>query len=144
MSMKSSSGMTVIETVVIVCIASLLLLIGIPKILEGITKSKMKEGMDTFYVFEAAQLAYFAQNHHTGPIDSLVFTAKMDTSEYFTFRNDGLGSYTAQAKKPIGRFRKGSWIHTRVEVVGGFPQILRSCSTGDSSFVRQYVPGFFQ
>ena len=141
--MKLQRGITLVETLVISFLVLVLLAIGIPKIIEGVMKTKMWEGMTTLNVYESAQLAYFAQNSRIGPIDSLIFTTSLDSSNYFVFRSDGLGRYLATARQPIGRFKKGSWLHTQVTIAGGIPQIIRSCSPGDTAFVRKYVNNFF-
>jgi type II secretory pathway pseudopilin PulG len=142
--MKYQRGMTVVEMVVLFSIIVLLLAIGIPKIMEGFTKSKMRdEGINTLNVFEAAELAYFARNNHLAALDSLNFSLIADSSAYFSFASDGRGHFTALARKPIGRLKKGSWISTCVQITGGIPQISRSCSPGDTDFIRRYVPDFF-
>jgi len=142
--MKFQRGITVVELVVICCIVSLMLMIAIPKFIDGMTKTKMwGEGMTTLNVFEAAQLAYFAQNNRLGTLDSLVFTSRLDSSEYFYFTSDTTGRYTATAKKRIGRFKKGSWMRTAIAIAGGIPQISRSCSSGDTMVVKRYIANFF-
>jgi type II secretory pathway pseudopilin PulG len=142
--MKFQRGITVVELVVLFSIIVLLLLIGVPKIMDGFIKSKMRDnGVNTLNVFEAKELEYFAKNNRLGPLDSLIFTIQTDSSEYFSFKCEGMGRYTAVAKKSIGKFKKGSWMSTSVQVVGGIPQISRSCSRGDTSFIRRYVDNFF-
>jgi type II secretory pathway pseudopilin PulG len=142
--MKFQRGMTLVEMVVLLGIISLLLVIGIPKVMEGFTKSKMRDdGVNTLNVFEAAELAYFARNNTIAPLDSLSSPSLTGSSEYFSFVSEDAGNYTAVARKPIGRFKKGSWMTTRVSIVGGLPQISRSCSPGDTMFIKRYVANFF-
>ncbi len=142
--MKFQRGITFVELVVLVSIIILLLLIGVPKVMDGFTKDKIRdEGVNTLNVLEAKELEYFARNNRLGPLDSLIFAVQTDSSEYFSFRCEGIGRYTAVAKRPIGRFKIGSWMSTRVQVVGGIPRISRTCSRGDTSFVRRYVDNFF-
>ena len=136
--------MTVVEMVVLFSIIVLLLAIGIPKVMEGFTKSKMRdEGINTLNVFEAAELAYYARTNRIATLDSLKASSLADPSEYFSFTSDGNGHFTALVRKPIGRLKKGSWISTCVQVTGGIPQISRACSPGDTAFIRRYVPDFF-
>lgn len=134
-------GITLVELVVIICIAVVLLLIAIPKFMEAETKNKMWDGMTTLMTFESAELAFLAQSGRLGPVDSLVFNA--DSSEYFSFSHDGIGSYRATAKVQIGRFKKGRWLHTSIDTTAGMPRIKRSCSKGDSAIVKNSVPNFF-
>nr|MCU0610135.1 hypothetical protein [Chitinispirillaceae bacterium] len=91
--------------------------------------------------FESAELAYLAQNNKLGPSDSLVFHA--DSSEFFSFTPEQVGSLTATSKIKIGRFDKGKWLRTRIDTVGGMPRIRRSCSPGDSLVVKRLIPSFF-
>jgi type II secretory pathway pseudopilin PulG len=139
--MASRQGITLVELVVIICIAGLMVIIAIPKFMEAVTKNKMWDGMTTLMTFESAELAYLAQSSRLGPIDSLVFQA--DTSEYFSFAPDGIGRYKATARVRIGRFGKGSWLHTSIDTTAGMPRIRRSCSAGDSAIVKKYIPNFF-
>lgn len=134
-------GITLVELVVIICIGGVLLLIAVPKFMEAETKSKMWDGMTTLMTFESAELAYLAKSNRLGPAGSLVFSA--DSSEYFSFSPDGIGSYKATAKVRIGRFKKGRWLHTRIDTTAGMPRIWRSCSTGDTATVKRYVPDYF-
>jgi Tfp pilus assembly protein PilE len=139
--MVNHKGITVVELVVICCIAGILLVIAIPKFVETFSKNKMWDGMTTLMTYESAQLAYFAQSNRLGPVDSLVF--QPDSSEYFTYAADGTGKYKAVAKVRIGRFKKGSWMRTSIDTVGGMPKIKRNCSKGDSLIVKKYVNSFF-
>jgi len=139
--MLSQKGMTVVELVVICCIAGVLLAIVIPKFSEANAKNKMWDGMTTLMTYESAELAFLAQNNRLGPTDSLIFHA--DTSEYFEFTSEGRGCYQATTKAEIGRFKKGSWLHTCIDTVGGLPRIHRTCSTGDSAIVKRLIPNFF-
>ena len=139
--MSGQKGMTVVELVVIACIAIILLLIAIPKFVEAVSKNKMWDGMTTLMTYESAQLAYLAQSNKLGIIDSLVF--QPDSSEYFSFSSDGIGKYKAIAKVKIGRFQKGHWLSTCIDTAGGMPRIRRSCAKGDSLTVKKYVSNFF-
>ena len=134
-------GITLVELVVIICIAGVLLLIAVPKFMETVTKEKMWDGMTTLMTYESAELAYLAKNNRLGPVDRLVFRA--DSSEYFSFSPDGIGSYRAKAKVRIGRFKKGSWLRTCIDTTAGMPRIQRSCSMGDSAIVKNSVSDFF-
>jgi hypothetical protein len=139
--MASPKGITLVELVVIICIAGLMVIIAVPKFMEAVTKNKMWDGMTTLMTFESAELAYLAQSSKLGPVDSLVFSA--DTSEYFSFAPAGIGSYRATARMKIGRFRKGSWLYTIIDTTAGVPRIRRSCSKGDSAIVKKYIWNFF-
>jgi len=139
--MASQRGMTLVEMVVIICIAVTLIAIAIPKFMEAVTKNKMWDGMTTLMTFESAELAYLAQSNKLGPVGSLVFQA--DSSEYFSFTPVGIGQYMATARMQIGRFKKGRWLHTSIDTTAGMPRIRRSCSKGDSAIVKKYVPNFF-
>ena len=139
--MASQRGMTLVEMVVIICIAVTLIAIAIPKFMEAVTKNKMWDGMTTLMTFESAELAYLAQSSKLGPIDSLVFSA--DSSEYFSFTPTGVGRYKATARMKIGRFKKGSWLQTSIDTTAGVPRIRRFCSPGDSAIVKKYVWNFF-
>ena len=139
--MADQKGMTVVELVVISCIAGILLAIAIPKFIEAVSKNKMWDGMSTLMTYEAAELAYLNQSNRLGAIDSLVF--QPDSSEYFTFMADGVGKYKAIAKVQIGRFKKGSWLHTSIDTVGGMPRIKRTCAKSDSLIVKRYISNFF-
>jgi type II secretory pathway pseudopilin PulG len=142
--MKDCNGMTIVELVVLFSIIALLLLIGVPKVMDGFTKSKMRDdGVNTLNVLEARELECFARLNRLVPLDSEVRSPHIASSEYFTFRCDGIGRFTAIARKPIGSFKKGSWMSTTIQINGGIPQITRSCSPGDTSFVRRYVDNFF-
>jgi type II secretory pathway pseudopilin PulG len=139
--MTSQRGMTLVELVVIFCIAGILLAIAIPKFMEAVTKNHMWDGMTTLMTFESAELAYLAQNNKLGPIDGLIFQA--DSSDFFSFAPTPAGHYKATAKVPIGRFRKGSWLQTSIDTAGGMPRIRRSCSPGDSAIVKKYISNIF-
>lgn len=139
--MESQRGITLVELVVIICIACVLVAIAIPKFMEAETKTKMWDGMTTLMTFESAELAYLAQSSKLGPVDSLVFQA--DSSEYFSFTPVGIGQYMATARMKIGRFKKGRWLHTSIDTTAGLPRIKRSCSKGDSAIVKKYVSNFF-
>ena len=139
--MKSRQGITLVELVVIICIASLFVAVAVPKFISAVTKNKMWDGMTTLMTFESAELAYLAQSGRLGAVDSLVFNA--DSSEQFSFSPAGTGQYQATARTQIGRFKKGSWLHTSIDTVGGVPRIRRSCSPGDSAIVKRYISNFF-
>ena len=79
----------------------------------------------------------------TGSARSAALAFSADSSEYFSFSPDGIGSYKATAKVRIGRFKKGSWLRTCIDTTAGMPRIQRSCSMGDSAIVKKYVPDFF-
>jgi hypothetical protein len=130
-----------VELVVILCIAGVLVAIAIPKFMEAETKNKMWDGMTTLMTFESAQLAYLAQNSRLASADSLVFQA--DSSEFFSFSPVAVAQYRATARMKIGRFRKGSWLHTSIDTTGGMPRIRRTCSRGDSVIVKKYIAIFF-
>jgi Tfp pilus assembly protein PilE len=140
--MMGKKGITVIELVVILCIGSILLAIAIPKFMETAVKNKMWDGMSTLMTFESSQLAYLAQHGRIGPVDSTVF--QPEASEFFSYTEPGLGQYKAIAKVKMGRFQQGHWLLTRVDTVGGMPRLKRSCSQGDSSIVKRYIPNFFK
>jgi type II secretory pathway pseudopilin PulG len=144
-TMADQKGMTFVEMVVISCIAAVLLAIAIPKFMETIAKNKMWDGMSSLMTYEAAQLAYLNQSNKLGANDSLVF--QQDSSEYFYFKPDGLGQLKAIAKVKIGRFKKGSWLRTSIDIdtTGGLrmPKIKRSCSKNDSIIVKKYISIFF-
>jgi len=139
--MRSRQGITLVELVVILCIAGLMVIIAVPKFMEAATKNKMWDGMTTLMTFESAELAYLAQSSNLGPVDSLVFSA--DSSEYFSFTPTGIARYKATARMKIGRFKKGSWLATSIDTTAGVPRIRRSCSPGDSTIVKKYVWNFF-
>jgi Tfp pilus assembly protein PilE len=139
--MKSHKGITLVELVVILCIASLFVAVAVPKFISAVTKNKMWDGMTTLMTFESAELAYLAQANKLGPVDSLVFD--VDSSEYFSFSPAAVGQYRATSKVQIGRFKKGSWLHTSIDTTAGVPRIRRSCSPGDSAIVKRYISIFF-
>jgi Tfp pilus assembly protein PilE len=139
--MKSHKGITLVELVVILCIASIFVAVAVPKFITAVTKNKMWDGMTTLMTFESAELAYLAQAGKLGPVDSIVF--KADSSEYFSFSPACTGHFKAAAKVQIGRFKKGSWLHTSIDTTGGVPRIRRSCSPGDSAIVKRYISMFF-
>jgi hypothetical protein len=139
--MKSRDGITLVELVVIICITVLFIAVAVPKFITAVTKEKMWDGMTTLMTFESAQLACLAQTNGLGPADSIDFRA--DSSEYFSFIPSDTGRLTATAKVRIGRFNKGSWLHTAIDTAGGVPRILRSCSSGDTAVVKHYLPMFF-
>ncbi|MBN1128755.1 MAG: hypothetical protein JXA71_07200 [Chitinispirillaceae bacterium] len=140
--MLSQRGITIVELSVLILIVSILTFIAIPKFIEASIKNKLWDGMSTLMTYESAQLAYLAQSGTIGPIDSLVFNA--DTSEFFSFSEDGTGFFKATAKMKIGRFRQGSWLRTTIDTTAGMPRIRRSCSCGDSLKVKKLVPSFFR
>ena len=139
--MSSQRGMTIIELVVLVLIATVLTSIAIPKFIEASIKNKMWDGMSTLMTYESAQLAYLAQSNRIGPIDSLMF--KADSSDYFFFSEEGVGYFKATAKMKIGRFKAGSWLRTTIDTTAGMPRIRRSCSKGDSLIARKYISHYF-
>ncbi len=139
--MRSRQGITLVELVVILCIAGMFVAVAVPKFMNAVTKNKMLDGLTTLMTFEAAELAYLAQTGRLGTIDSLVFNA--DSSEYFSFSPAAAGYYRATARAQIGRFKKGRWLSTSIDTVGGVPRIQRSCSPGDSAIVKRYVSNFF-
>jgi type II secretory pathway pseudopilin PulG len=140
--MTSKQGMTIIELIVLVTILTTLTVIAIPKFIESSIKNKMWDGMSTLMTYESAQLAFLAQSSAFGPLDSLVF--KADTSIFFTYQEDGVGYFKATAKQKIGKFRRGSWLRTTIDTIGGMPRIRRSCSRGDTLIVKKYISHYFR
>lgn len=140
--MDNRRGMTVVELVVILCIGGILLAIAIPKFMETAVKNKMWDGMSTLMTYESSQLAHIAQHGSIGPVDSTVF--QPEESEFFSYTEPGIGQYKAVAKVKMGRFLPDHWLLTRVDTVGGMPRLKRSCSKGDSSIVKRYIPNFFK
>jgi Tfp pilus assembly protein PilE len=140
--MGNRRGITVVELVVIICIASILVAIAIPKFIETAVKNKMWDGMSTLMTFESSQLAFIAQHGTIGPVDSTVFHP--EASKYFSYTEPGIGQYKAIAKVKMGRFLPDHWLSTRVDTIGGMPRLKRSCSKGDSSIVKKYISNFFK
>jgi Tfp pilus assembly protein PilE len=139
--MMSRRGITLVELVVILCIAGMFIAVAVPKFISAVTKNRMWDGMTTLMTFESAELAYLAQAGRLGSVDSLVF--KADSSDYFSFTPAGTGRFSATAKVKIGRFKSGAWLSTSIDTAGGFPRIRRSCSPGDSAIVKRYISMFF-
>jgi Tfp pilus assembly protein PilE len=140
--MLSRRGITLVESVVIICIVCILVAIAVPKFMEAVIKNKMWDAMTSLMTYESAQMAYFAQCSKIGQLDSLRF--RQDSSAYFLFAEEGAGRYKATARMKIGRFEKAHSLFTRIDTANGMPLIRRSCLTGDSSIVKRYIPFFFK
>ncbi|HEX2957603.1 MAG TPA: type II secretion system protein [Chitinispirillaceae bacterium] len=139
--LRNTKGFTLIELMVVILIIGILAALAIPKFTNASAKAKMSEVPTICAAYENAQLARVAETSELGTLAQLVFEAPGDsgTTKWFTWADNGSGTYTATANNDMGEFEKDATASTNVTTAG-----VVTHASSDSLAVVKLLPNFLK
>jgi prepilin-type N-terminal cleavage/methylation domain-containing protein len=132
-----SKAFTLIELMVVIVIIGILAALAIPKFTGASAKAKISEAPSVLASYETAQLAYISETSTLGLASQTTFDASTGSnSKWWTYGDNGAGSYEATLGKATGAVPAGATLQTNVSINS---QISHGSSTNTFA---QYLPNF--